>query len=235
LKLSFVGYDPVVKENLVIDAAKGDLSLGDILMNASANKVLNEVNVTAIKPTIQSKDGKKIFTADQSLVSQGGTAADLLQNVPTLQIDANGNVSLRGLTGVKLLIDGKPSIIAGGDISQILQSIPASAIDRVEVITNPSAKYDADGEGIINIILKKNSKPGLNGTVTLEGGTRDNYNGSGNLNYQTGKVNIYGNYSLRNVFTAHGCYGFFERIVPFHYAQQNTEPENRHRLFNKPK
>jgi ferric enterobactin receptor len=214
LKLSFVGYDPVVKENLVIDAAKGDLSLGDILMNASANKVLNEVNVTAIKPTIQSKDGKKIFTADQSLVSQGGTAADLLQNVPTLQIDANGNVSLRGLTGVKLLIDGKPSIIAGGDISQILQSIPASAIDRVEVITNPSAKYDADGEGIINIILKKNSKPGLNGTVTLEGGTRDNYNGSGNLNYQTGKVNIYGNYSLRNGDTYSNGFQYITFLQP---------------------
>jgi len=195
LRLSFVGYEPVVKENIVIDQPGSVLNLGDIQMNASPNKVLNEVTVTAKSPTIQNKDGKKVFSVNQSLVSQGGTAADLLQNVPTLQIDVNGNVSLRGSTGVKVLIDGKPSLIAGGDITQILQSIPASSIESVEVIANPSAKYDAEGQGIINIILKKNTKPGLNGSVALTGGTRDNYNGNANLSYQTSKVNIYANYN----------------------------------------
>jgi ferric enterobactin receptor len=122
----------------------------------------------------------------------------LLQNVPTLQIDGDGNVSLRGSTGVKVLIDGKPSIIANGDITRILQSIPASSIESIEVIANPSAKYDANGEGIINIILKKNSRPGLNGSANIGGGTRDNYNGDASLSYQSGKVNLYGNYSLKN-------------------------------------
>lgn len=198
LRFSFVGYKPVVRDSIVIGTKDSVLNLGDIELNVSKNKVLNEVTVTAKKPTLQNKDGKKVFSVNQSLVSQGGTAADLLQNVPTLQIDVNGNVSLRGSTEVKVLVDGKPSLIADGDVTQILQSIPASAIESIEVIANPSAKYDAEGQGIINIVLKKNTKPGFNGAVTLSGGTRDNYNGSANLSYQTSKVNLYGNYSLRN-------------------------------------
>ncbi|SHN21196.1 TonB-dependent receptor domain-containing protein [Mucilaginibacter sp. OK098] len=198
IRLSFVGYDPVVKENIVLDPSAGILNLGEISMNAAKSKMLNEVTVSAKKATLQNSAGKKVFAVNQSLVSQGGTAADLLQNVPTLQIDVNGNVSLRGSTGVKVLIDGKPSLIAGGDITQILQSTPASSIETVEVIANPSAKYDAEGQGIINIVLKKNSKPGFNGSVALAAGTRKNYNGSANLSYQTSKANLYGNYSLRD-------------------------------------
>jgi ferric enterobactin receptor len=214
LRLSFVGYDPVVKENIVIDSPGGVLNLGDVEMNVSKNKVLNEVTVTAKKPTIQNKDGKKVFSVNQSLVSQGGTAADLLQNVPTLQIDINGNVSLRGSTGVKVLVDGKPSLIAGGDVTQILQSIPASSIENIEVIANPSAKYDAEGQGIINIVLKKNSKAGFNGSVTLAGGTRDNYNGSAALSYQTSKVNLYGNYSLRDGDTYSNGFQYLTFLQP---------------------
>jgi len=139
-----------------------------------------------------------VFSVNQSLVSKGGNAADLLQNVPTLQIDVYGNVSLRGSTNVKVLVDGKPSIIANGDITQILQSIPASAIESIEVIPNPPANYDANGEGIINIILKKNSRPGLNGSIDIAGGTNANYNADASLSYQSGKINAYGNYSLKN-------------------------------------
>ncbi|MBS1532288.1 MAG: TonB-dependent receptor [Bacteroidetes bacterium] len=198
LRLSFVGYDPVIKDSLILKAGNTILNLGDNQMSASINKVLSEVTVIARKPALQSQDGKKVFSVNQSLVSQSGTAADLLQNVPTLQIDINGNVSLRGLTGVKVLVDGKASAIAGGDVTQILQSIPANSIESIEVITNPSAKYDAEGQGIVNIVLKKNSKAGFNGSASLAGGTRDNYNSTAALSYQTAKVNIYGNYSLRN-------------------------------------
>jgi len=214
LRLSFVGYDPVVKENIVLDPLKGILNLGEIPMNAAKSKVLNEVTVTAKKATLQNSAGKKVFAVNQSLVSQGGTAADLLQNVPTLQIDVNGNVSLRGSTGVKVLIDGKPSLIAGGDVTQILQSIPASSIETVEVIANPSAKYDAEGQGIINIVLKKNSKPGFNGSVALAAGTRKNYNGSANLSYQTNKVNLYGNYSLRDGDTYSNGFQYLTFLKP---------------------
>jgi ferric enterobactin receptor len=214
LRFSYLGYNAVVKENITINQTGNVLNLGEIQMSSSPNKVLNEVTITAKKPTLQNKDGKKIFAVNQSLVSQGGTAADLLQNVPTLQIDVNGNVSLRGSTGVKVLVDGKPSLIAGGDATQILQSIPASSIENVEVIANPSAKYDAEGQGIINIILKKNSKAGFNGSVTASAGTRNNYNGSGALSYQTGKVNVYGNYSLRDGDTYSNGFQYLTFLQP---------------------
>lgn len=214
LRLSFIGYDPIIKENIIVRQESSTLNLGDMEMSAAPNKVLNEVTVTAKKSTIQNKDGKKVFSVNQSLVSQGGTAADLLQNVSTLQIDVNGNVSLRGSTGVKVLIDGKPSLIAGGDVSQILQSIPAGSIESVEVIANPSAKYDAEGQGVINIVLKKNSKVGFNGAATLAAGTRNNYNGSANLSYQTNKINVYGNYSLRDGDTYSNGFQYLTFLKP---------------------
>jgi ferric enterobactin receptor len=198
LRITYVGYNNIVKENIMINPATGNLNVGTLPMTASKNKLLTEVVINGKKEALRNIDGKKVFAVDQSLVSKGGNAADLLQNVPTLQIDGYGNVSLRGSTNVKVLVDGKPSIIANGDITQILQSIPASAIETIEVIPSPPANYDANGEGIINIILKKNSRPGLNGSAAIAGGTNDNYNGDASLSYQSGKVNVYGNYSLKD-------------------------------------
>jgi ferric enterobactin receptor len=198
LRISLVGYNGIFRENILINPATGNLNVGTLPMTASKNKLLTEVVITGKKEALRNIDGKKVFAVDQSLVSKGGNAADLLRNVPTLQIDGYGNVSLRGSSNVKVLVDGKPSIIANGDITQILQSIPASAIESIEVIPNPPANYDANGEGIINIILKKNSRPGLNGSADIAGGTNDNYNGDASLSYQSGKVNVYGNYSLKD-------------------------------------
>jgi len=198
LRITYVGYKDIFKQNILINPVTGNLNLGILLMAASKYNLMKEVVITANKQALQNIDGKKVFSVNQSLVSKGGNAADLLQNVPTLQVDGDGNVSLRGSANVKVLVDGKPSIIANGDITQILQSIPASAIGSIEVIPNPPANYDANGEGIINLILKKNSRPGLNGSASIGGGTRENYNGDASLSYQSGKVNVYGNYSLKN-------------------------------------
>ncbi|RZL35245.1 MAG: TonB-dependent receptor, partial [Pedobacter sp.] len=165
----------------------------------SKGNLLNEVTINAPKATMQLGIDKKVFSVDQSIVSEGGSATDLLQNVPSVQTDIEGNVSLRGSSGVRVLIDGKPSLIAGGNVAQILQSIPASSIESVELITNPSAKYDAEGQsGIINIVLKKNKKLGFNGSLALTGGNRENYNASTNLSFQNSKVNLFGNYSYRH-------------------------------------
>jgi len=223
LRLSFVGYDPVTRDSIVLSNSNNVLNFDDMQMSMSKNKVLNEVVITAKKPALQSRDGKKVFSVDQSLVSKGGNAADLLQNVPTLQIDANGNVSLRGSAGVNVLIDGKPSVIANGDITQILQSIPASSIENIEVIPNPSAKYDANGAGIINIILKKNSRAGLNGTAEIGGGTRDNYNADASLSYQSGKVSLYGNYSLKNGNTFSNGIQYLTFLKPTDSVRYSTE------------
>jgi len=224
LRVSYVGYNSTFKENILINNATGNLNLGTLLMTVSKSSILKEVAVTAKKEALQNIDGKKIFSVNQSLVSKGGNAANLLQNVPTLQIDNNGNVSLRGSNNVKVLVDGKPSIIADGNIAQILQSIPASAIERIEVIPNPPANYDANGEGVINIILKKNSRQGLNASVDIGGGTNDNYNGDASLSYQSGKINIYGNYSLKNGNTVSTGLQHYTFLKPTDSIKYTNEP-----------
>ena len=159
--------------------------------------VFKDVEVVGKTPTLRSGLDKKVFAVNQSLVSVGGSAADLIQNVPSLQLDGNGNISLRGATNVKVLVDGKQSLIGGGTVAQILQSIPAASIDKIEIITNPSAKYDAGGQAIINIILKKGARSGFNGAASASAGTRANYNGSGNISYRRGNLDLYGNYSFQ--------------------------------------
>jgi outer membrane receptor protein involved in Fe transport len=198
-KVSYVGYQTMVRDSVSISDTHNTINLGTVKMKPAKGTALKEVAITAQKATMQLGIDKKVFSVDQSLVSEGGSASDLLQNVPSVQSDIDGNISLRGSTGVKVLIDGKPSMIAGGNVAQILQSLPASSIETVELITNPSAKYDAEGQsGIINIVLKKNKKLGLNGSVALTAGNRDNYNANTSLSFQNSKINVYGNYSYRN-------------------------------------
>ena len=227
-KVSYVGYQTMVRDS--VSVADAPVDFGTIKMKVSKGTVLNEVKVTGQKSTMQMGIDKKIFSVDQSLVSEGGSASDLLQNVPSVQSDIDGNISLRGSAGVSVLIDGKPSLIAGGNIAQILQSIPASSIESVELITNPSAKYDAEGQsGIINIVLKKNKKLGLNGSVALTAGNRSNYNASTNLSFQNNKVNLYGNYSYRYGNRNGGGFSniFYKQpIVHTIYANQNTDGES---------
>jgi ferric enterobactin receptor len=196
-KATFVGYLTFTKDSIRIDASRRLVQLGNVKVKP-AKGVLKEVVVQAQRSQIKLATDKKVFSVDQSLVSQGGSATDLLTNVPSVQVDVEGNVNLRGSSNVRVLINGKPSAISGGSVNDILQSIPASAIENIEVITNPSSKYDAEGQsGIINIILKRNAQLGFNGSVS---GTLGNYktaNSSLNLSYQTSKVNIFGNYSYR--------------------------------------
>jgi outer membrane receptor protein involved in Fe transport len=225
-KISYVGYQTMVRDSVSISAGKASINFGTIKMKPSKGTVLNEVSITAQKSTMQLGIDKKVFSVDQSLVSEGGSATDLLQNVPSVQTDIDGNVSLRGSSGVRVLIDGKPSLIAGGNVAQILQSIPASSIESVELITNPSAKYDAEGQsGIINIVLKKNKKLGLNGLVALTAGNRENYNANTSLSYQNKKVNLYGNYSYRYGKRPGGGFSnitYLDSANPTVFADQST-------------
>ncbi|ACU02447.1 MULTISPECIES: TonB-dependent receptor domain-containing protein [Pedobacter] len=229
-KVSYVGYQTMVRDSVAITDAHREINLGTIKMKTAKGTALKEVAITAQKSTMQLGIDKKVFSVDQSLVSEGGSASDLLQNVPSVQSDIDGNVSLRGSTGVKVLIDGKPSMIAGGNVAQILQSIPASSIESVELITNPSAKYDAEGQsGIINIVLKKNKKLGLNGSVALTAGNRDNYNANTSLSFQNNKVNIYGNYSYRYGNRLGGGYSNIQYLnpsFPTAFANQSTDSKS---------
>jgi outer membrane receptor protein involved in Fe transport len=197
LNISFVGYN-TLSRNITITTQKV-IDLGVLKLNKNADAVLNEVVVTGKKDVIQLGIDRKVFNADQSLATQGGTATDLLATVPSVQVDLDGNVSLRGTNNVRILIDGKPSTFGGGDVNAILQSLPANAIDKVELITNPSSKYDPEGQsGIINIVLKKNQRLGVNGNVNTSAGRFNNYNFNTGLNFRNEKWNFSGNYSLRS-------------------------------------
>lgn len=195
LRITYVGMQDIIRESIEITETE-NLNLGVIKLT-SDGKVIQEVVVEGRAPAMKLGIDKKVFDASQSLVSAGGSATDLLQNVPTIQVDMDGSVNLRGSSNVKILIDGKESAMAGSDVNSLLQSLPANAIDKVEIITNPSSKYDAEGQsGIINIILKKNIRTGLNGNVTLSGGSYNNYMAGVTLNYRDRKFNYFGSYNF---------------------------------------
>lgn len=197
LKVSFVGMVDYEKEGVVISSNKvNDIGIVTLF---EGGRQLDEVVVKGKAHELQLGIDKKVFDVTQSTISVGGTAQDLLGNVPTLQVDADGSVSLRGSSSVRILIDGKESAMAGSDVNKLLQSLPADAVAKVEIITNPSAKYDAEGQsGIINIILKKNIRTGFNGVANASVGSYDNYNAGITLNYRDKKFNYFGGYNYRN-------------------------------------
>ena len=176
---------------------KPEVNMGKISLASQDNK-LGEVSVIGEKAMMQMKVDKKVFNVEKNTTTAGGSATDVLQNVPSVSVDASGTVSLRGKSDVTILIDGKPSTLLGSDVTSALASLPAGSIESVEVITNPSAKYDAQGSsGIINIITKKDGRAGMNGNITLGAGTNDKYNGNLGLNFHKGKWNVFLNSSFR--------------------------------------
>ncbi|SHM37005.1 outer membrane beta-barrel family protein [Flavobacterium xinjiangense] len=166
-------------------------NLGQIALEEDANQ-LNEVVIRSEKTTVEIKLDKKVYNVGNDLMVKGGTVSDVLDNIPSVSVDVEGNVSLRGNDNVKVLIDGKPSNAI--NIAEALRLIPADAIEKVEVITNPSARYDAEGGGgILNIILKKGKNLGLNGTFIASTGYPENYGLSGTLNYKSKNFNLFTN------------------------------------------
>ncbi len=167
----------------------GDTNLGVVNLSEDAAQ-LNEVVVRAEKSTVEIKLDKKVYNVGQDMMVKGGTVSDVLDNVPSVSVDTEGNVSLRGSDNVRILIDGRPSNAI--NVAEALRQLPADAIDKVEVITNPSARYDAEGgSGLINIILKKGKNQGFNGTFIASTGLPETYGLSANLNYKTEKLNYF--------------------------------------------
>lgn len=178
----------------------GNTDLGTITLDVDA-QTLNEVEIIAEKSTVEIRLDKKIYNVGKDMTVKGGTASDVLDNVPSVSVDVEGNVSLRGSENVRILINGKPSGLVGMSSTDALRQLPADAIEKVEVITSPSARYDAEGTaGILNIILRKGKANGFNGSVSASAGIPDNYGLSANLNYRTNKVNYFasGGYNYRN-------------------------------------
>ncbi len=200
----FIGYKSVSLKEVKLNKSNSLLNVKNISL-VQQKGTLKAVTIVAQSKLIENKIDKIIFNAEKDLTSQTGVATDVLKKIPQVSVDVDGNVQLAGSSGVRFLINGKPSTAFGSSIADVLQSIPASQIKSVEVITNPGAKYDAQGiGGIINIILKNNTTKGYNGNLSLTAGTR-NENGSFNLNARNNNfgVNAYVSGNKRLNSTTH--------------------------------
>ena len=188
IEISFMGYgSKAIKE---ISFVNGKADLGTILLSEN-EKLLDEITVVGEKSTTEFQLDKRVFNVGKDISSTGVSALEVLNNVPSVNVNIEGEISLRGNTGVQILIDGKPSVLADEE-SNALGTITADMIEKIEVITNPSAKYDAEGTaGILNIVLKKEEKKGLNGSISVNTGTPDNHSVGVSLNRRTEKFNLF--------------------------------------------
>ncbi len=194
LKVQFLGFEDYIIKNIIIDDNSKQKTLGQLLLKTSDTLETKVVEVTAQKEMQRAEIGSRVYNVGQDLVNKGGTAIDILQNIPSVQVDENNAVTMRGSGNITVLINGKQSGITGTSRQAVLDKIPASSIDRIEIITNPSAKYDADGgAGIINIILKQNQEDGMNGSVGVNIGNNDRHNANLELSYKKNKINVFGN------------------------------------------
>jgi outer membrane receptor for ferrienterochelin and colicins len=190
IKYDYISFKSVVISNKAITE---NTNLGTTALATDATQ-LNEVEIVAQRSTVEIKLDKKVYSVGNDMMVKGGTVSDVLDNVPSVSVDAEGNVALRGNQSVTILIDGRPSTLAGSNVAEVLRLLPADSVDKVEVITNPSARYDAEGGGgIINIILKKGKANGFNGSVVATTGDPANHGISANLNFRSENFNMFSN------------------------------------------
>lgn len=197
MKVSYIGYTTKRFDSLIVMPNKLEFNFGVVKLN-SKNVNMNEIIVQGQRDALTANLDKKVYTVDQNMAQSGGTAVDVMQNVPSVTVDADGGVAVRGNANINVLIDGRPAALAGFSGSDVLAQIPASQIESIEIVTNPSAKYDPEGTGgIINIILKKKSNLGVNGTLMGNAGTKGRYNSSLNMNLRGEDFNIFSSYDGR--------------------------------------
>lgn len=190
ISVEYLTYTTYRLENQLIRTSR---DLGTITMKPDVAQ-LEQVDVIAERTTVELRLDKKIYNVGKDLTVQGATVSDVLDNVPSVSVDVEGNVQLRGNDDVRILINGKPSAITGLNSTEALRQLPAESIEKVEVITSPSARYDAEGSGgIINIILRRSKLQGLNGALTVNGGYPLSAGINGNINYRTGDLNFFTN------------------------------------------
>ena len=198
LSIDFFGYQKI-NQSLIVEEGK-NLNVGIINM-ITAEQQLNTVDISFKKPLIERKDGKMIVNVSASILAAGSTAMEILSRIPGVALDNEGNASFRGKPGINIMIDGKLTYLSSSQLANLLRATAGNTIQTIEVISNPSAKYDAAGTGgIINIKLKKNTNFGTNGSLMLGGGIGNYHKADAglNLNHRSGRINIFGNYNYAN-------------------------------------
>lgn len=197
IRVNEFGYEDFSSEDILLTTEQPIVNQFLKLVKAKTDE-LEEVVIRQEKMLIENNLEKRTYNVSQDIMSKGASASDLLNNIPSIDVDQDGNITLRGESNIIILIDGKPSTISGGNARTIFESIPAESIDRIEIVNNPSAKYDADGTaGFINIVMKKNRVRGINGNFSLSAGTANVYNATGALSYMTDKMNAFASYGFR--------------------------------------
>ncbi len=197
LKANLVGYNLSVVSGITINPNSLSVTLDPIKLSTGTTTI-DEIVVESEKSSIEFKPDKKVFNVGKDITNLGNTLIDLLKEIPSVTVDQDGNISLRGGEGVKILIDGRPFGLEGSNRNSILQQIPASSVESIELISNPSAKFEAEGSsGILNVIMKKNvsTNIGINGNISINIGNGDKYNGLTSVGLKNNKVNLFANYN----------------------------------------
>ncbi len=196
-RISFVGFESYIMDDIILSPQQADVDLGTVRLIEST-QMMEEVEVAADRDFMEVGIDRTVYNTRDQLVSAGGTATDVLQNIPSVEVDIDGNISLRGNQNVAVLINGRPASMQGEALTSFLQGLPAHMIERIEVVPNPSAKYEPDGmAGILNIVLRQDRDLGWGGSVSSSAETNGNLGGSVNATYQRGKIGLTTGYSFR--------------------------------------
>ncbi|WP_240615361.1 outer membrane beta-barrel protein [Pedobacter paludis] len=221
IKISFVGYAPLIVNGIILTEKDYDKNLGSLKLSSDQNS-LQEVTITVQKPPIEFGADGVTYNVGSSLLAEGSTATDVLKNVPLVQVDIDGNATIAGKRNTRIFIDGKPSDYMTSNISDLLNVLPSDAIDKIEVLTNPPSKYSGDGEGIINIVMKKGFKVGFNGNVGVSGGLQGNGNTNANASYRGKSYSVNGSAAYRYNIGKGNSHNYRENFFPdttFYYDQ----------------
>lgn len=224
LKVSYVGFAALFVNEILVGKTDFDKNLGTLKLAAEQNN-LNEVVITSEKPVIEVGADVITYNVSSSILAEGSTATDLLKNVPMVEVDIDGNTTISGKRSTRVFIDGKPSDYMTSNIADLLNVLPSDAIEKIEVMTNPPAKYSADGEGIINIVMKKGFKVGFNGNVGITAGTQGNTNTNANASYRGEKYSITGGGAYRMGIGKSSSESYRTNFFPdttFYYNQFNN-------------
>ena len=229
ITLEYIGFDKIILKDKVISINE-DFGIFELEIVAES---LNEVELVGERTEVEIRLDKRIYNVGKDITVRGGSVADVLDNVPSVSVDVEGNVALRGNQNVRILINGKPSGLVGLSGPQGLRSLPAESIEKVEVVTSPSARYEASGTaGILNVILKKEELEGFNGSFILNGGAPTTYGGNATLNWRTKKLNVFSTTSLRDSESRGGGDFESENFNPVRFVNEDRDYQrNRKSIF----
>ncbi|MDR6785898.1 hypothetical protein ABIE26_004633 [Pedobacter africanus] len=197
VKVSFVGFASLTINEVILTEKDFERNLGTLKLGSDQNN-LSEVTITAEKPVIEFAADKITYNVDKSILAEGSTATDILKNVPMVQVDIDGNATISGKRSTRIFIDGKPSDYMTSNIADLLNVLPSDAIEKIEVMTNPPARYSGDGEGVINIVMKKGFAIGFNGNAGITAGLQGNTNMNTNASYRSKNYSLTGGAAYRS-------------------------------------